>query len=108
MKIILLLLLLTVTCWTQEELELPAKDGPVKGMRRVSPFSSWTKYIHCDTCEYAADKLWYMYDSFRNGEEWGEDTLIDILHDICNPFANIGLWITTIDCMILIYCTQSQ
>merc|ERR1719203_985541 len=23
--------------------------------------------------------------------------LIDILHDICNPFANIGLWITTID-----------
>ena len=94
----------------QDAIEIDSRNGITKGIRRSSPHSSWTKYIHCETCKYASDKLFYMYESFKSGPDWGEDTLIDILHDICNPFSNIGLWITTIDlyCDIERYLTFDQ
>ena len=104
------LLISLPTSYSQDAIEIDTRDGKQKGIRRASPHSSWTKYIHCETCEYVTDKLFYMYESFKAGPDWGEDTLIDILHDICNPFSNIGLWITTIDLYVDVerYLTYDQ
>eukprot|EP01084_Bolivina_argentea_P025386 47188_1 len=101
---------LWILCVSQDDIEVDTMNGKIKGIRRLSPHASWTKYIHCETCEYATDKLYYMYDSFKDGPDWGEDTLIDILHDICNPYSNIGLWTTTIDLYVDIerYLTFDQ
>ena len=81
----------------QDAIEVDTRDGKAKGIKRRAPHSSWTKYIHCETCQYATDKLYNIYESFKDGPDWDESTIIDILHDICNPFSNIGLWISTID-----------
>merc|ERR1712176_1570535 len=91
------LIILLISCQSQDVIEVDTRDGVAKGIRRATAHASWTKYIHCETCQYAAEKVYFMYESFREGPDWGEDTLIDILHDICNPFSNIGLWATTID-----------
>lgn len=106
----ILLISLSSTSYSQDAIIVDTRDGQQRGIRRSSPHSSWTKYIHCETCEYVTDKLFYMYESFKQQPDWGEDTLIDILHDICNPFSNIGLWITTIDLYVDVerYLTYDQ
>ena len=104
LRLVLLLLLLNLiyTSYSQDTIQVDTRDGIQKGIRRASPHASWTKYIHCETCEYVTDKLHFMYESFKDGPDWGEDALIDILHDMCNPFSNIGLWITTMIFMLIL------
>ncbi len=69
-------------------------------MDRKRPYKKLEKYIECQVCEFAAQSIFRIWLMSMNDNKFDEDEMYNLIVETCNPWSNIGVWITAMDMFI--------
>ena len=69
-------------------------------MDRKKPYKKFKKYIECQVCDLASQSIYRIWLMTMNEDKFDENEMYTLVVETCNPWSNIGVWITAMD-MIL-------
>ena len=70
------------------------EDEKYRVLDRKKAYPKVKKYINCQVCNMAAQSIYRIWLMSMNDAKFDENELYNLVVETCNPWSNIGVWIT--------------
>eukprot|EP01083_Nonionella_stella_P174465 604834_1 len=88
-----------ITCCLSQSVDGDDLMQRTKVLNRKKPYTRINKYIECQVCEFTAQSMFNVWLLSMNTNQYSfdETEMYHLVVETCNPWSNIGVWITSID-----------